>query len=742
MSSTATVIDLTESHHFGSSDDEAGGQQHSCAICQRSENLVPSPCAYNSIQCNPQLATLGKNFEANTYGEHQAPGCNAWFHKTCLKKWHLKCTTNTEDEHPSTTCPLCRAQNTFVWSYARDYGLEKCIYYEDFVQHAVASGLWDAVKVNSVCDEYGISLAYHNRPEKGRLPYWVNASRKHGCILSNAVVGNDLATVKYLVYHGAYIPGTEIDPLDEDSPPETMEPMDEFLPILLLAVKQYAVSDMRDLCVFKFLLDITDIREHEYAQKVLYPHVPDAFLYAISHGLEAVVRLMLPLGLKKHPWPMLLQLCLSAGVIRAFPVLPVLIGGMQHHEQVVRLENALLEIQGCQGFSGSIFDLVYSYMPRELKVCFLVGHLKTCMISHDYTQFAHVLFRPGSDLPKLGFEMAHANDLLISLSAGFHSNYITSFTFQRGLTRKAIYHSNNSFRRLLNSYRPSTLADSTHRRSKKWPFTSASALLLRRKPLINALHVMKDIDYASFNALELLLLFMHVNKIKSTVEVIHGVLYRGIRMIYERKLDRMDTEMVCKRILLPLIIFEPECIDCMSVKTNALLYCAEKGMSNTFDLLFLNREPKLDQIKNESKQGCLHLVLLHGHFKMASTILAKLMAQELLEEVNAKDANGRTPLMLCSMFKLYGYQAGKCGKRKRDSQKRQERDMIFFISEYLKFDFAKQGINEQDKDGNTALHLAYQSDNQKLIVALEQEEAVDLTIRNKAGRFPSEAKVQ
>ena len=744
MASSSTAIDLTTLEEIEAGPPTTPVERHTCAICQREDNLLACHNANNSIQCNPQITTLGLCFDQEIFSDQHSTGCKAWFHKTCLKKWHRKSTSGMVDENATTPCPLCRGKHTFIWSYASDSELQKCIFREDFLQYALVTGAWDAQQVEKECKSYGMSLQYENSPENAGIPFWINTCRKNGCLLRNAIVGNDLATVQYLVYHGAHIPGVNIDLDEEDEATLRVGVGATADSLLLRAAQVYADSEVKSLDIFKFLYGLGDLYEQEMKVVVLHPHREDTFLYAIRKGLVFVVREMVSDMLTKHSWPMLLQWCLKAGVASATYVFPVLVGAMQHGKQVVRLESALLACAETPALVGTLYDLVYSYIPRGLKMTFMVQYLKTCIIVGNTQQVFYVLFRPGNDFDELGFGEPDANNLLIFLSQCFFSRWTTTFGFAEGFERRSFSHTPTtlrSFRTLMNGLVP---GGKQRGLKKKWPHSRASELLMKWEKEVNEREIRSDPAVQGFNMLELLLLRMRASGIKSSAPVLHGVLNRAVRMIQEHVTLKSEIETLSKRLLVPLVIFAPDCINDTTTKQNVLLFVAEYGMHEVFNLVFLNMEPEFNQIKNAEGDGALHLAIRNGHFEMASLILVKLMVQELFEEMNAKNSRGRTPLMMCSLYDVPKRRgtAESNRKRKRMVQEQKRKKMLLFAQEFLSMRYVASGINDQDADGNTALHLAYARDNKDLIVLLKRHRDVKIDIRNNLGRIAHELKVR
>lgn len=735
MAPTATIVDLTL-------DQEEACDDHSvCSICLKDDDKVT--CCFhgtNSIQCNAQFGTLGSNLPKGIVGVNARTGCNAWFHKTCLKSWHHQCITKVQ----AFTCPLCRAKNTFVWAFADDYNLTDCIFKEDFLQYGLLSGSWDAFEVDEKRDVYNLCLGYRNNEMSDQLPFWVNNSRKYNGLLEAAIVGNDIGAVRVLLRNGVVIPGNPV----YDMQIASIGDGDDTL--LMLAAKAYVANETKCSLVFMEILNECESELQDTEQAVFFPNRLDVFLYAIKNGLVVLVQELIPFMLKKHPTKVLLQWCVMSGHITVTYVFPILFAAMQQVFSKARVEVAILGCADCPGLEGSSFELVYALVPPDLKLKFLLRSLRNAIFLDNRKLVEALMFNPVHDLQKIGFGVAEGHYILEALQETFRVSWSSKFDFREGVSYVATPHTASSFKRRLRVFH--MLEKGLVRKAKKWPFTKINAeiSLVPDNGIRSATYLRRMNDFHMNNIVEIVMLRLRCFDMNLQKANIHKLLLAAVRTlhIYRKSFSGELFDLVLRRLVAPIASYEPTSINEYENTENVLMYCAEHGLLDVCKRVFSMYEdfqPRYGTIVDSKLRTPIMVAISNEHLDFAKYLLTLDCVRENLAKI---DANGRTALFSCCTSRTQPWLpkvdegATRRSKRRCTVSRKLRKDMVTIAEKLLESYEVCMYINEQDKDGNTALHCAYANQNDDIVRLIESKKETRTDLHNKAGLVARQLKVE
>ena len=682
-----------------------------CSICFEN-TVVPSHNAQDSIQCNcgydifPTAFSPLKLSVIRSRCPHE--GCKQWFHKRCLKPWHQRSVENGTE----TRCPICRSTNSFIWSYMDDEMLSKCLFREDFMQHAVMHGNWDVKELKKQINEHNLSVLYQNDSRSIWIPNWVFCNRNSGSLMANAVRAGDYLTVKYLAEEGAMLP-------DLTLPTTTSTTGNTLLMIAAKAyssVRRYESPEMQK--IFFYLVDQWDCTKADLRVETMYPYREDVLLYVIRNEHSDLLRMLLPSMLRKHKAHVLLHWALKT---RRSTFITI-VCAMQSQFSRVKLEHALVKcaLAGCAS-EPDVLDMIWSVVPNNARQRFFLDLIGMGAQMDEPERLVYLLYHFNIDFAKL--TTRQTNELLIKVSLLFGSTWSLRFDFENGYSLVSEKWTKPQF----SSFMSRMLGDMT-----------ATKLLKQRDTPITDISVQTKLDSVKFNVVELVLMKLRVLSQDSTTEVVHQLLRRAVvalaEVIQSCSLTATMVRKYMKRVLHPIVAYLPACLHENTTKQNVLLYCAEKGLHSINRTVFKDYHPCYN-VLNADGQNCLHLALKHGQYETAKYMLTELQGvQKGSLRLDLVDSNKQTLLMACAIYFHTAYPPSRLRSRKRRKVRRNLGQMEHIAKLLLQREASQETLGLQDLEGNTALHYAYISKNTTLVALFKQHmTAAQIALENNEG---------
>lgn len=679
-----------------------------CGICLE-HGVYMHAAAVESMQCNMrEYVSIIVDAPSNV----DDMGCGRWFHRHCLEQWHNTCTKRNDGAHGA-TCPLCRRKNTFIWSFTEDYGMSNCLFIEDFLQMALISGNHELSELKEFFPLKRLSMGYLNKPEMIGSTNWANSCRKIGGIVASCIVGNDLRTLKYFIRRGAYVP-RQVDAGEKDVVKEVNPNLQS---LLMLAVRTFEDQSSSSVDVFQFLLKLgkEELVDFELEVSVVYPHHLDAFLLALNHNIEEIVKLFVHTRLlRKFRARILLQYLLMC------PKFSSTVFGLvfRRLEQCNALSMPVLDvaIEGCAKapfFPSHKFETVLGFVPLHRRSSFLLEVLCNSLRLREVKVFRATLLDNGEVLSKLDI---HEWVLLFeTLGESLAMNWSRQFDLKNGCKLNNKAHTSSSFNLLLKTMfigYPGDIYTDKMLNGEMRKVTHVVDVLITG---VQADLLTMTSGFRYFNPVELLMIMLRAVSVEIPPTVVHEILYQIVENLYRcvssRKFkDVLALRSYIDRIIAPIVAYCPEALNPAILANpvrDVVLYTAYIGLPVLFECVFdIYPEMTYARIDAEGRTP-LHLAVL-GEQPWLLKYWGRIATGM---DINAKDKEGSTALMMAMNTR----NAKIGGKRKRNPLT--SNDLVEVVKRLLAYENIDTKL--RNKEGLTAVEMAESTGHYEIAFLIE-----------------------